>query len=141
MKRFIRLVCLLVVFATLAAIPAYAQEQSTRASDYLSSYGAYCTKLSSTSVGVSYIVVGTGTMDEIGVSTVKIQYSSDKINWTTAKTFTKANYSSMTDTNTGSHGGSLNCTVPSGKYYRAKVTFYSAKNGGFAERDYTTEII
>ena len=141
MKHFIRLVCLLVVFATLAAIPAYAQEQSTRASDYLSSYGAYCTKISSTSVGVSYLVIGTGTMDEIGANMVKIQYSSDQVNWTTAKTFYKSSYPEMTDTNTGSHSAVLSCTVPSGKYYRAYVEFYSAKGNGFAERYYYTEII
>ena len=44
MKRFLRLVCLLVVFATLAAIPAYALEATPRASTELSSYRAYCTK-------------------------------------------------------------------------------------------------
>lgn len=141
MKRLIRAVCLLLVFATLATVPAYAQEQSARASSYLSSYRAYCTKTSSTSVTVSFQVVGTDIMDEIGASTIKVQYSSDQVNWTTAKTFTKANYSSMTDTNTGSHAAELSCTVPSGKYYRAKVTFYSAKDGGFGERDYTTTII
>ena len=138
MKQFIRLVCLIVVFATLAAVPAYAQE---RASSYLSSYRAYCTKTASTSVTVSFAVVGTDIMDEIGAKTIKVQYSSDQVNWTTAKTFSKSSYTSMTDTDTASHAAELSCTVPSGKYYRAKVTFYSEKNGGFAERDYTTEII
>lgn len=141
MKRFIRLVCLLVVVASLTAIPAYAQEQSERASDYLSSYMASCTKISSTSVGVSYLVIGTGTMDEIGANVVKIQYSSDKVNWTTAKTFYKSSYTQMTDTNTSSHSAVLSATVPSGKYYRAYVEFYSEKNGGFSERYYYTEII
>lgn len=141
MKRFIRIVCIFMVFATLAAIPAYAQEQTTRASDYLSSYMAYCTKISSTSVGVSYIVIGTGEMDEIGANMVKIQYSSDQVNWTTAKTFYKSSYTEMTDTNTSSHSAVLTCTVPSGKYYRAYVEFYSEKDGGFSERYYTTEII
>lgn len=141
MKRFFRLVCLLMVFTTLATIPAYAQEQPNRASSYLSSYRAYCTKNSSTSVSVSFQVVGTGEMDEIGVSTVKVQYSSDQVNWTTARTFTKSVDSGMIDTDTAFHGGVLTCTVPSGKYYRAKVTFYAEKDGGFAERDYTTAII
>lgn len=141
MKRFIRIICLLVVFAAITAIPAYAQEQSNRASSYLSAYRAYCTKPSSTSVTVSFHVIGTRIMDEIGATTIKVQYSSDRTNWTTAKTFTKASYSSMTETNTGAHASELTCTVPSGKYYRAKVTFYAEKDGGFAERDYTTEII
>ena len=141
MKRFIRLVCLIMVFATLAAFPAHAQEQSARASSYLSAYRAYCTKTSSTTVVVSYQVIGTDIMDEIGAKEVKVQYSSDQVNWTTARTYLKANYTSMYDTNTSMHGVELTCTVPAGMYYRAKVTFYAAKDGGFAERYYTTAII
>lgn len=141
MKRFLRLVCLLVVFATLAAVPTYAQEQTTRASDYLSGYRAYCSKNSSTSLSVSFQVIGTGVMDEIGMNTVKVQYSSDQVNWTTAKTFRKADYSSMIDTDAAYHAGVLTCTVPSGKYYRAYVEFYAAKGNGSAERYYYTEII
>ena len=141
MKRFIRLICLLVVFATLAAVPAYAQEQTARASAYLSSYRAYCIKNSSTSLSVSFQVLGTDTMDKIGVTTVQVQYSTDQTNWTTAKTFYDSSTSGMTDTNTGFHAGILTCTVPSGKYYRAKVTFYARKDSGFAERYYTTGII
>ena len=141
MKRFIRLICLLLVFASLAAIPAYAQEHSARASDYISSYQAYYTKNSSTSLSVSFDIIGTRTMDEIGATTVKVQYSSDQVNWTTHKTFTSSSNSSMTETNTGAHACMLTCTVPSGKYYRSKVTFYAAKDNGFAERYYTTEII
>lgn len=141
MKRFVRFICLLVVFASLAVIPAYAQEPSARASDYLSAYGAYCTKTSSTSVTASFQVIGTGTMDEIGANMVKIQYSSDQVNWTTAKTFYKSSYPNMTITNRSAYASELSCTVPSGKYYRAYVEFYAEKDGGFAERYYYTEII
>ena len=141
MKRLIRLVCLLLVFASLAAIPAYAVENSARASLYLSAYRAYCTKTSSTTVVVSFQAIGTKIMDEIGANTIKVQYSSDKVNWTTAKTFRKANYSSMVDFDTGMHGAELSATVPSGKYYRAYVEFYAEKDGGFSERYYYTEII
>ena len=141
MKRFVRLICLLLVFASLATIPAYAAENSTRASAYLTGYRAYCSKASSTSIAVSYQVIGTGAMDEIGANTIKVQYSSDQVNWTTAKTFRKANYPSMIDYDTSGHAGVLYATVPSGKYYRAYVEFYAEKDGGFAERYYYTEII
>lgn len=141
MKRFTRIVCLFLVFASLATIPAYATENSNRASDYFSAYRAYCTKTTSTTVVVSFHVIGARGMDEIGVNTIKVQYSSDQVNWTTAHTFRKADYPSMIDYNTGMHAGELSCTVPSGKYYRAEVTFYAAKDGGFGERYYTTGII
>ena len=132
MKRLIRLVCLLLVFASLATIPANAAENSAR---------AYCSKASSTSIAVSYQVIGTGKMDAIGANTIKVQYSSDQVNWTTAKTFKKANYPSMIDYDTSAHGGVLYATVPSGKYYRAYVEFYAAEDGSFSERYYYTEII
>ena len=141
MKRFIRFVCLLLVLATLAAIPAYAQKQSTYASRYFSSYRAYCSKVTSTSIAVSFQVLGMDAMDELGANIIKLQYSSDKVNWTTAKTFTKANYPSMIETDTSMHTGVLYGNVPSGQYYRAYVEFYAKKGISFAERYYYTEII
>ena len=141
MKRFLRIVCLLVVFATLAAIPAYAQEVTPRGSNELSSYRAYCTKKTSTSVVVSYQVIGTTALDEIGANTIKVQYSSAGTNWTTAKTFRKADYPSMVDYNTGAHAKTLTATVPSGKQYRAYVEFYGEKDGNSTTRYYYTPII
>ena len=141
MKRFLRLVCLFVVFASLAAIPAYAQEANTRASTELSSYRAYCTKISSTQVVVSFQVIGTTALDEIGANTIKVQYSSDGVNWTTAKTFRKANYPSMVDSNTSMHAGTLTANVPAGMQYRAYVEFYGEKDGGLTVRSYYTAVI
>ena len=141
MKRYIRLVCLILVFAILAAVPVCAQEQSARASEYLSSYRAYCTRTSTTTLEVSFHVVGTSRMDEIGANMIKVQYSSDQVNWTTARTFYKSVYTSMVDYNTSAHAAEISCVIPAGKYYRAIVEFYSEKDGGFSERTYTTGII
>ena len=141
MKRFVRLICLVMTFALLMAIPAYAQETSARASDYFTGYRAYCTMTSSTQLTVSYSVIGAGIMDEIGANQIKVQRSSDRTNWTTVKTFSKANYSSMIDTNTASHSSTLSCSVSPGYYYRAYVEFYAAKDGGSSERYYYTGII
>ena len=141
MKRFIRVVCLIVVFATLAAIPAYAEEASTWASSYFSSYRAYCTKTSSTSLTVSFFVVGAGEMEEIGVNKIKVQRSSDNSSWTTVKTFEKSSYTNMTDTNTGIHGSTVSCTIASGYYYRAYVEFYAKNSNGYGERYYYTAVI
>ena len=141
MKRLIRVVCLLLVAATLAAVPAAAQTPTTRASNYLAGYRAYCTLDSSTTLTVSFYVLGAGMMDEIGVNLVKVQYSSDQENWTTARTFRKSVDANMTVFNKAAHGAMLTCTVPAGKYYRAYVEFYAAKDNGFAERYYYTLII
>lgn len=141
MKRFLRLVCLFVVFATLATVPAYAQEANPRASTELSSYRAYCTKVSSTRISVVFQVIGTTALDEIGANTIKVQYSSDGVNWTTAKTFRKATDSVLMDYNSGAHSQEVFATVPSGKQYRAYVEFYGEKDGSSTTRFYYTTVI
>lgn len=141
MKRFIRLVCFFLVFATFAAVPSFAQAVEPRGSNEISSYMAYCTKKTSTTVVVSYHITGTTGLDEIGANTIKVQYSSDGVNWTTAQTFRKADYPGMVAYNTAFHGGTLTATVPSGMQYRAYVEFYGEKDGGFTERYYYTPVI
>lgn len=141
MKKFIQIICLLVVISTLVAIPAYATEQSERASLYFAAYRAYCHAASSTTIEVSFNVIGASVMDEIGASEILVQQSSDQINWTTVKTFSRAYYSEMIATNRGTHGATLSCNVDSGYYYRAFVTFYAKNSSGFGEKYYYTDVI
>ena len=138
MKRFLRLVCLVLVVSLLAAVPAYAEEPTTRASNFFSSYRAYCTKKTSTQLAVSFQVVGAGIMDELGASQVKVQRSTDGENWTTIRTFKKDTYSSMIDTDAGVHGTNLYCTITSGYYYRAVITFYAKNSTGTGYHYYYT---
>ena len=141
MKRFIRVICLLLTISMLCAIPAYAQEQESRGSSYIATYRAYCTRTSATTLVVSFIVTGMGIMDEIGANMIKVQYSSDQVNWTTARTFTKDVYTRFVDYNTSAHAAEVTCVIPAGKYYRAYVEFYAKKDGAIAERYYYTDII
>ena len=141
MKRFTRCICFLLIATILVTVPAYAQEQTSRASQFISSYRAYCSRTSATTLVVSCVVIGTDAMDEIGVNRIKVQYSSDQVNWTTARTFTKDVYTRFVDYNTGAHAAEVTCVIPAGKYYRAYVEFYAEKDGSFAERYYYTGII
>ena len=138
MKRFIRIICLALVFSMVIAIPAYASEQSQRASNYFSSFKAYCYASSSTELAVYFKVFATGTMDELGASTIKVQRSSDGTNWSTVKTFTKDVYTQMKNTNTAAHATTLYCTKTSGYYYRAYVEFYAKNSAGTGSYDYYT---
>lgn len=130
MKRFVRIVCILLVISVLLAVPAYATEQSQRASSFFSSFKAYCYATSSNRLAVYFMVIAVGTMDEVGTSEIKIQESSDGTNWTTVKTFTKDVYSQMTDTNTGAHSATLYYPRNSSCYYRARVEFYARNSTG-----------
>ena len=141
MKRFIRIVCLVIVLSFLVAIPAYATEQTPRASDYFGAYSAYCYEASATKLEVYFTVIAVSEMDELGVSTIKVQRSSDGINWTTVKTYAKGSYPNLVDTDTGAHASSVACTKTAGYYYRARVTFYAKNNSGTGYLNYYTSKI
>lgn len=138
MKKATHLISLILVFALIFAVPVSAEDVTPRASSYFAAYRAYCTKLSSTSIGVSFHVISAGIMDVLGASQVKVQRSSDGENWTTVKTFDKADYSNMTDTDKAAYASTLSCTVPAGYYYRAIVTFYAKNSAGRAYKAYYT---
>ena len=138
MKRFARIICLFIVLSIVVAIPAYAEAQTSRASSFFTAYRAYCSKASSTSLEVSFHVIGAGPMDILGASQIKVQRSSDGENWTTVKTFDKADYSNMTDTNTAVHGSVMTCSITGGHYYRAVVTFYAKNSTGVGFKAYYT---
>lgn len=134
MKRLIRLVSLVLVFSILLAIPAYAADN--RASAFFSYTSAYLSKANDTTFHVSYHVTGTGGMDEIGVSCLKIQESSNNSTWTTVAT-----YYNLIDTNTSMHAGHVTYTGTANKYYRAYVEFYAKNDTGIGCKPYTTSSI
>lgn len=141
MKRFTRLACFLLAFVLVLAIPAYATEQSQRASHFFSSFKAYCYESTSGDLAVYFKVLATGTMDELGASLIKVQRSSDGSNWTTVKTFTKESYPQMKNTNVSAHATTLYCSKTSGYYYRAYVEFYAKNSTGTGYYYYYTDTI
>lgn len=130
MKRFTQLVCFLLIASLVLAVPAYASESSARASAYFMAYSCYLWKTSDTRFEVWFDVTAVGGMDELGVSVIEVQRSSDKSTWTTMRTYTKDSYSSMVASNTGNHSGCVAYTATSGYYYRAYVQFYAKNSSG-----------
>lgn len=103
MKRFAWYICLILVFSLIIAVPAYAVESRSMDASYYYSYtNAYLSKISDTTFQVTYQANGTGVMDEIGVSYMEIQRSSDNSDWETVAT-----YSNLIGYNTGSHQSSV----------------------------------
>ena len=136
--------CLSVVVAILLMIsmPVYASDSASYSSLFFSSYGVSNDKVSSTVLELTYDIVATRTMDELGVSEIKIQRSSNGSDWTTAHTFSSDTYPWFMDYNTSSHDGVVRCTTLTGYYYRAKITFYAKKAGlGTGEYTATTETV
>ena len=121
------------LFSMILVFPAYAAEYTTRASNHFGSTSCYLRRTSSSSFQVWFDVVATGGMEQLGASEIRIQKSSDGENWTTVKTFKKADYSSMIAYSTGEHGSYVTYSnANSGYYYRAYVEFYAKNSSGTA---------
>ena len=129
MKRFVRLVGLVLVFAMCLAIPVGAAEITPYASNYFMSYNAYLSGETSTSFEVWFSVTALRKMDKLGVDYIHILRSSDGSNWTVVKTYDSDDYPSLIATNTSAHAGHVTYTNKhSGYQYKAFVQFY-AKEG------------
>lgn len=129
MKRFVKIMCLVLAFTMCLAIPVGAEAISPYASNYFGSYNAYLSGETSTSFEVWFSVTALRRMDKLGVDYIHILRSSDGNNWTVVKTYDSDDYPSLMATNTSSHSGHVTYTnKQSGYQYRAYVKFY-AKEG------------
>lgn len=148
MKKFLRSLCVVLIFSLLLAIPAYADTQkdtgnNTRASKFFSSYAYGLTKTSATTFQIWFDVdANAALMQEIGVSEIVVYRSIDQENWFWVKTYTPEDYPEMIDTNTYSHAGNVlyRNAMPSG-YYTANITFYAKNSLGIGKRDVYTQIV
>lgn len=142
MRKLTQGICVILLFAFLLPVTAYAATDTTeRASAYFTADSCYLYQTSSTKFDICFDVTGTGMMDEIGAKSVKLQRSSDGVNWTTMKTFTKDSYPDMVDTNTSFHAWEYSYTGSAGYSYRAVVQFYAKKGTGSASLTrYTTPL-
>lgn len=143
MKRFTQCICLILVLSLTLVIPAMAAENAPWASNYFGSRSCYLWDVSSTGFQVWFDVRAVRTMSELGASTIKVQRSTDTVNWTTVQTYTKANYPQMTiKTGTTGYAGYVTFDdAESGFYYRAYVDFYAKDSNGSAEYGMNTSYV
>lgn len=100
-----------------------------RASYYLDSYNTYVCAMGNGQLQIWYTVVGVTDMDEIGVLSIKLYESSDKVNWSRVKTYSHENYSSMLIEDDFVHSSYVSYNGTAGKYYKAYVCIWAGKNG------------
>lgn len=142
MKRVTQAICLILILSMTLSIPAYAAESSTWASNYFMSYSHYLWKVSDTHFQVWFEVAAVRTMDELGASEVRVQRSSDGVNWETVATYSMDDYSDMICTNTVSHSSCVDYyDAEPGYYYRGRVDYYAKRGNGMASNTkYTSSI-
>lgn len=137
-KHTYRLIAVCLVFILTLGIFPISISASTQASDYISWYSVGLSQGSSNGqLTLSYNIVGTGTMDTIGVSKIVV-YKADGTKYRTIYG-TVAN--GLLEQNTFSALGVYHFTVATGYSYYCVVTFYSSKNGGYDTRTVTTRTV
>ena len=143
MKRFSRIVYMLLAVMMVLAAPAAAIENGdSRASNFFGSSDVYLQQTTSTQFRVWFEVTALDGMDKLGASEIKVQRSSDGVNWTTMKTYTPSSYANMMDENSGVHVSYVTYTGQTGYYYRAKISLYAENSTGVGEWiRYTSSIL
>ena len=129
-SHIVRVIAIILIFATLVPIGASAVEVQPRASDYLTSYNSYIYRPASGTIRVYFNVTGTNYMDELGVLSISLYESTDGgTTWTWKKTFTHDSTSGMLSYNDNFHSGYVTYYGWPSRQYKAYVCVWGGKNG------------
>lgn len=140
MKKYKRGIILFALIAALLVGSVYtAPVADARASLYLDLYTGGVSKSGNT-LTIDFYVVGTGMLDTIGASTIRIYESSNGTKWTLVETFNSSTTSSMVRSNYYVHDSLITYTCVSSRQYYAIITFYGADSKGSDSKNYTTNI-
>ena len=123
----VKLIAILLFIVMLCPSEALAVE--SRASYYLSGYGAYVYPAGWGKVQVWFEVDGTNDMDEIGALEIQLFESTDNENWTWVKTYRHDNTSGMLGYNKIYHSGYVEYSGTIGRYYKAYVCIWAGADG------------
>ena len=132
----VKLIAMILLVVMLCPVQAFAAE--SRASYYLSTYGAYVYNAAWGKVQVWFEVQGTNVMDEIGSLEIQLYESKDNVNWTWVKTFDYADYSDMLAYDDYYYGSHVEYSGTIGRYYKAYVCVWAGKDGAGDTRYFWT---
>ena len=127
-KKTLRIIALIIVLTLVISSAAFA---AVNASEYIAITSAWITR-DGNSVNVNFYIVGTDTMDMIGVKNVFL-YELNGNTWSLVKTFNYTNpvyAATMVNYNSGAKAAYLSYSGSSSKTYFADCRFYAEKDGG-----------
>lgn len=140
MKRFSRIICIVLVLVTVLSTTAFAAEPvEPRGSNYFWSSSVYFWHVSGSQYQIWFDVTAKDLMNELGASQIIVEQSTDLVNWTPVKTYYKSSYPQMTTkATTASYDNYVTYYPTSGYAYRAIVTLYAKNSSGYGEMDEVT---
>ena len=127
-KKILRVIALVIALTLLLTTVAFA---ATEASAYIAVTSAWISRDGNT-VEVNFYIIGTGTMDLIGVKKIYL-YENNGYTWSLVHTFdyTNPTYTSiLMDSSTSAHAGYVTYSGSANKSYAATCYFYAEKAGG-----------
>lgn len=140
MKKTVRILLLMVlIISIMSTSVAMAYALTPRSNAYVSSFDNEITAIGDGKVKIEFETWGTGTMDKIGASTIKVY---DQNGWVYSFFMSNPAYTSqMIGTKTTRFYGSVTYQGVEGNTYYATVTHYAAKGTGSGTEDYTTNSV
>ena len=122
--RFLALIMMIMFCASIITPIA-----SARASNYINNFGTNLSAGSNGNVTVSFNIMGTGTMTDIGSTRIEIRENN-----TLVATYLHTTTSGMMGSNKVFHSGTVTYKGVAGRTYRATVTFRAANSNGSDSR-------
>lgn len=119
---------ILLAVTMLMSMLSVASAAQTKASEHFTSYDAYIEPVGGGDIEIHFEIRGAGTMQDLGVSRIILQESSDGKVWSNTKTFYSDDFEEMMASKTSIHKDYIKYEGIAKMQYRAYVTFY-AHNG------------
>lgn len=142
MKRLTQILCMIMVFVTVLSTAAFAAETpAPRASNFFMASSVYFWHVSGNDYQVWFDVTALSTMQKLGASKIRVQRSTDEVNWTTVQTYNMEDYSQMTTSNAFTYINKVPFSATTGYSYRAIVTLYAKNSSGTGEMNEYTAIL
>lgn len=141
MKKSLKAVICLVLAIGLLSSFASANSVSPRSSLYIGSYVASISAKRGGAISISARVVGKGSLDEIGVSSITIYESSDGKIYTRYGTFYSDDYPSMMGSGSVYDNVAFEFTGTVGYTYKATVNCYGRSGSGSDTKPYSTSAV
>jgi hypothetical protein len=137
-----KIISSMAAFLVLTLFIAPVANAAVQASEYLSSYIAYIYSEGGGDISIWFEVESTGTMDEIGALSIRLQErSTSSTEWVNVKSYSFTNYPNMLGYNDNLYISSVDYSGKVGYYYRAEVTIWAGKDGGGDSRVITTSAV
>ena len=143
MKRFSQIICIVLVLVTVLSTTAFAAAPvEPRGSNYFAASSVYFWHVSGSQYQIWFDVTAKDTMTELGASEIRVERSTDLVNWEPAGTYYKSGNSQMTTKDPSVRYANYVTYYPTSGYaYRAVVTLYAKNSSGYGEMDEDTAIL